>query len=76
MENKILLPKNYLSWSCWRSSPGRFRREYFECGHKLDTRYLRFGKGIAELIVWSNKKIAISRYVKCEYERVRTDMWC
>jgi len=53
MENKILLPKTYLSWSamsCWESSPARFRREYFECGHKLDTRYLRFGKGIAEMI--------------------------
>ena len=53
MENKLILPKTYLSWSamsCWISSPGRFRREYFESGKKLDTRYLRFGKGIAELI--------------------------
>ena len=53
MENKIILPKTYLSWSamnCWESSPGRFRREYFEAGKKLDTKYLRFGKGIAEMI--------------------------
>jgi len=53
--NKIILPKNYLSWSamsCWLSSRARFRREYFECysNGKLDTKYLRFGKGIAELI--------------------------
>ena len=53
MNIKILLPKNHLSWSqmrCWESSKVRYRREYFECGHKLDTRYLRFGKGIAEMI--------------------------
>ncbi len=50
---KLILPKGYLSWSainCWMSSPERFRREYFENGKKLDTKYLRFGKGIAELI--------------------------
>ena len=53
MNNKIILPKKYLSWSsmsCWESNPARFRREYFELGHRLDTRYLRFGKGIAEMI--------------------------
>lgn len=53
MNNKIILPRKHLSWSaisCWKSSPARFRREYFECGKKLDTKYLRFGKGIAELI--------------------------
>ena len=53
MENKLILPRPHLSWSamsCWISSPARFRREYFECGKKLDTKYLRFGKGIAELI--------------------------
>ncbi len=36
--------------SCWNSSPARFRREYFECGKKLDTKYLRFGKDIAGMI--------------------------
>lgn len=50
---KILLPKTHLSWSqmtCWISNKDRYRREYFEAGAKLDTKYLRFGKGIAELI--------------------------
>jgi len=50
---KLILPRPHLSWSsmsCWNSSPARFRREYFECGKKLDTKYLRFGKGIADLI--------------------------
>ncbi|MCK5017883.1 MAG: hypothetical protein KAS32_12540 [Candidatus Peribacteraceae bacterium] len=36
--------------NCWETSKKRFRKEYFECGKKLDTKYLRFGKGIAELI--------------------------
>jgi hypothetical protein len=51
--DKLILPRKYLSWtamSCWITSKGRFRREYFECGKKLDTKYLRLGKGIAELI--------------------------
>jgi len=50
---KLILPKTYLSWSsmnCWMSNKERFRREYFEHGEKLDTKYLRFGKGIADLI--------------------------
>jgi len=53
MEDKLILPRPHISWSqmnCWKSSPARFRKEYFECGKKLDTKYLRFGKGIAELI--------------------------
>lgn len=52
-ENKIILPKSYLSWSslnCWLSNPKRFRREYFEGLEKLNTRYLQYGKGIAKLI--------------------------
>lgn len=51
--SKLILPKPHLSWSsmsCWNSSPARFRREYFEAGEKLDTKYLRFGKGIAGMI--------------------------
>lgn len=51
--NKLILPKPHLSWSqlnCWLTSPDRFRREYFECGKKIDTKYLRFGKDIAGLI--------------------------
>jgi len=50
---KLILPKPHLSWSqlsCWETNPVRYRREYFECGKKLDTKYLRFGKGVAELI--------------------------
>jgi hypothetical protein len=51
--NKLILPKPHLSWSamsCWTTSPARFRREYFECGNKLDTKYMRLGSGIAKLI--------------------------
>lgn len=50
---ELLLPKPHLSWSqysCWVSNPTRYRKEYFECGKKLDTKYLRFGKGIAGMI--------------------------
>lgn len=53
MSEKLLLPRIHLSWSaysCFRQNPDRFRREYFEKGKKLDTKYLRFGKGIAEMI--------------------------
>lgn len=51
--SKYLLPKNYLSWSqmdLWMKNKDRYRREYFENGKKLDTKYLQFGKGIAQLI--------------------------
>ena len=51
--NKLILPRCHLSWSslsCWLTSPGRFRREYFEAGKKMDTKYLRYGKDIAGLI--------------------------
>lgn len=51
--DKIILPKPHLSWSqlnCWLTSKDRFRREYFECGKKIDTKYLRYGKDIAGLI--------------------------
>lgn len=51
--DKLLLPKPHLSWSamsCWISNPERFRREYFENSDKLDTKFLRFGKGIAQMI--------------------------
>lgn len=50
---KLILPKPHLSWSqlsCWVSNPKRYRQEYFESGKKLDTKFLRFGKNIAELI--------------------------
>ena len=50
---KLILPKVHLSWSqlsCWMTNPDRFRREYFESGEKLNTKYLRFGKDVAGLI--------------------------
>lgn len=49
----LLLPRGYLSWSafyCWKTNPKRFVQEYFEKSSKLDTKYLRFGKGIAKMI--------------------------
>ncbi len=52
-QNKLILPKPWLSWSsinCWMTNKERFRREYFENADKLDTKYLRFGKGIAKMI--------------------------
>lgn len=53
MEQKLLLPKTYLSWSqlqCWITNKARYRKEYFENSDKLDTKYLRFGKGVAKLV--------------------------
>ena len=50
---KLILPKPHISWSqltCWLSSQARYRKEYFENGAKLDTKFLRFGKNIASLI--------------------------
>lgn len=52
-KNKLLLPKPHISWSqltCWLTNKERYRREYFENGTKLDSKFLRFGKGIADLI--------------------------
>ena len=51
--DKLLLPRAYLSYSqmtCWLTNKDRFRREYFEGGPKLDTKYLQFGKGVASMI--------------------------
>jgi len=69
MTTKLILPRNHLSWSsmsCWNSSPGRFRREYFECGKKLDTKYLRFGKGIAEMIDKDKHKELLPDLIVCD----------
>lgn len=72
--DKLILPKNHLSWSsinCWMSNPERFRREYFEGGPKLDTKFLRFGKGIAELIESGKHKELLPDlpvYEKVEFE--------
>ena len=77
--NKLILPKPHLSWSqmaCWLSNPTRFRREYFEAGHKLDTKYLRFGKGIAQLVEEGKHKELLPDlvvYDKPEFE-IKTDV--
>jgi hypothetical protein len=76
---KLILPKKYLSWSqlsCWLSNPTRYRKEYFEAGDKLDTKYLRFGKGVAELIENGTHKTLLPDlvvYDKPEFE-IRTDV--
>ena len=73
MQNKIILPKPHLSWSqmtCWKSNPVRYRREYFECGNKLDTKYLRFGKGIAGVL----EEIAANREVMNDGVWVKTKL--
>jgi hypothetical protein len=53
MQDKLILPKPYLSWSqlsCWLSNPVRYRKEYFENGDKLSSKYLTFGSGIHKMI--------------------------
>ena len=58
-QKKLILPRTHLSWSqmnCWITNPTRYQREYFEGGKKLDTKYLRFGKGIAKLIEEGKQK--------------------
>jgi hypothetical protein len=50
---KLILPRKYLSWSqmnCFLTSPARFRKEYFENGPRLTSKYLSFGKKVHELI--------------------------
>lgn len=50
-QNKLILPTGYLSYSqcmMWLQNPARYRSEYFEGQDKLDTKYLRFGKGSAQ----------------------------
>jgi hypothetical protein len=51
--SQLVLPKPHISWSqlsVWLTNKERYMREYFDDGKKLDTKYLRFGKNIAELI--------------------------
>lgn len=52
--------------NCWMSSKDRFRREYFECGKKLDTKYLRFGKGIAEMVENGTHKKLLPELIVCD----------
>lgn len=70
----LILPKPHLSWTqlqCWLTSKSRYRREYFEAGRKLDTKYLRFGKNIAEMIENGQHKVLLPDlecYDSPEYE--------
>jgi len=53
MDNKLILPRAYISWSqlnCWETNPVRYRKEYFENGPRLESKYLSFGKKVHELI--------------------------
>ena len=75
----MILPRKYLSWSqmnCWLSNPERYRREYFENSDKLDSRYLRFGKGMAKMIEEGKHKELLPDlivYDSPEYE-IRTEI--
>jgi len=58
------------------TNPDRFRREYFECGKKMDTKYLRFGKDVAGLIETGKHKELLPDllvYDTPEFE-IRTDV--
>lgn len=51
--NKLILPRNHLSASqmeCFIKSPARYRKEYFENGPRLTSKFLSFGKKVHELI--------------------------
>lgn len=51
--DKLILPRGYLSYSqmnCFLTSPARFRKEYFENGPRLTSKYLSFGKDVHKLI--------------------------
>lgn len=68
--SKYILPKGYLSYSamtCWMTNQLRFRREYFEQGDKLDTKYLRFGKGIAKMIEEGKHKTLLPDLIVYEF---------
>ena len=68
--SKYILPKGYLSYSamtCWMTNQMRFRREYFEHGDKLDTKYLRFGKGIAKMIEEGKHKTLLPDLIVYEF---------
>lgn len=50
---KLILPKPHLSWSqvsIWMTNRERYKREYFEAGKKLDTKYLRFGGKFSRMV--------------------------
>lgn len=72
--DKLILPKPHLSWSqlsCWLSNPVRYRKEYFENGDKLNTKYLTFGSGIHKMIEDGTYKTLLPDlivYDKSEFE--------
>jgi len=74
LSDKIVLPKKHLSWSqfsMWKSSPDRYKREYFTKGRRLDTEALRFGKGFALSIEDGSYKQEVPDlevYSEVEYE--------
>ena len=78
-KRKLILPKPHISWSqlsCWMSNPVRYRKEYFEAGAKLDTKYLRFGKGIAGLIEKGKHTDLLPDLVVCDTpeHEIKTDV--
>lgn len=74
---KLILPHGYISWTqvyCWLSNPARYHREYIEGKNKLDTKYLRFGKGIAEMIEKGKHKELLPELIvyDCREYEIRT----
>jgi len=73
----LILPKGYISWSqmsCWKQSPDRYIREYFEDGKRLDTKYLQFGglfstmvERLCEIIDQGNERSAAVHLLREEY---------
>jgi len=64
---KLLLPRGYLSYSAktmWEKNPKQFIAHYFEGKDKLDTKYLRFGKGMAEH--WSQRDLQPGQITELE----------
>jgi hypothetical protein len=58
----LILPKPHISWSqlsCWLQNPTRYRKEYFEDGKKLESKYLTLGKNIATLIENGQHKVLL-----------------
>jgi hypothetical protein len=61
---------------CWLHSKERFRKEYFENGEKLNTKYLRFGKGIAKMIESGTHKTLLPDLIvyECPEFEIRCDI--
>jgi len=66
---KLILPKNYLSYSAmtmWLQNKARYIKEYFEGGEKLDSKYLRFGKESAK--TRENREVKPGEFPELELE--------